>query len=106
MLKSHGKLVPLLLATCLVGCHPSGSSRAEPPDEPPAGEASALYDLKAVSRPEFPVLSAPSQDGEHIFQVHGTQIVVLSTARVKACADGGTCDLDTLNTDGSGAPLS
>jgi hypothetical protein len=106
MLKSNGKLVPLLLATSLVACQPSGSSSVEPPPDPPQGELAALYDLKAVSRPEFPVLSAPSQDGEFVFQVHGTEIVVLSTARVKACADGGTCDLDTLNTDDFGSSLS
>lgn len=107
MKRPHDPLLPLLLAAGLTACSQSGSTAGpgEPPDDPPPSE-SALYDLKAVSRPEFPVLSAPSLDGEYVFQVHGTQIVVLSAARVKACADGGTCDLDTLNTDDSGEPLS
>lgn len=109
MRPSKHLLLPLCLSAALGACS-SGSSDApsagEPPDDPPDPPASALYDLKAVSRPEFPVLAVASEDGEHVFQVHGTQIVVLSTARVQACAAGGSCDLDTLNTDAAGVPLS
>jgi hypothetical protein len=77
-------LLPLLLSTALAACS-SGSSEAvpgEPPDDPVDPPASALYQLRAVSRPEFAVLSAASEDGQHVFQVHGTQIVVLSAERV------------------------
>jgi hypothetical protein len=66
---------------------------------PPAN--TPLYDHKQTSRPEFAVVSAPSVNGQYVFQASGTELIVLDALGVQACANAGGggagCNIDALN---------